>query len=240
MSKNKLDADKEDEMRRKVFVGGINKITKEEDLEAYFSKFGEIEDILVNRSAKTGISKGCAFILFKDKTVAQKLINDPRRHEIKGKLAECKSTHKKGTKGEKDHNEVETSERNHFLSTATPSPIPQTITVPNIPPIFLLGEQEEEGPRNEEQEIPPFRASFKKNRSTLESILSKTYKIRENSGDETNLVFRWKHTGNEEEIYEDSQSNSKFGNFTLWGSDTSDLEKISFFDRSRVNFWKRF
>ena len=98
MQKANLDKDKEEELKRKVFVGGISKTTNEADLEAHFSKFGEIEDILVNRSAKNGASKGCAFILFKDMKVAQQLIISSDLHLVDGKEVECKASHKKGTK----------------------------------------------------------------------------------------------------------------------------------------------
>jgi RNA recognition motif-containing protein len=98
MDKGSLDKDKEAELRRKVFVGGINKTTTEKLLEEYFSNFGEIEDILVNRSAKKGVCKGCAFVLFKDEAVAQQLIRAPEKHEVNGKMVECKEVHKKGTK----------------------------------------------------------------------------------------------------------------------------------------------
>ena len=98
MEKTKLGEEKESELRRKVFIGGISKDTSEDDLEAYFAEYGEIDDILVNRSAKTKISKGCAFVLFKEQDTALRIINNPAKHIIKGKEVECKASHRKGSK----------------------------------------------------------------------------------------------------------------------------------------------
>ena len=106
MQKASLDKDKAQELQRKVFVGGISKSTNEGHLEAYFSRFGEIEDILVNRSAKNGACKGCAFVLFKEETVAQRLINSSELHHVNGKDVECKASHKKGTKRRKTSQKV--------------------------------------------------------------------------------------------------------------------------------------
>lgn len=98
LAKQNLKKAKEDQLKRKVFVGGLPKSATESQLESYFSKFGKIEDILVNRSIKTGVCKGCAFILFKDQKVAQNLIEDPTRHPMGEKMVEVKSCHKKGSK----------------------------------------------------------------------------------------------------------------------------------------------
>ena len=89
---------KDEELKRKIFIGGLAKTATESQLELYFSKFGKIDDILINRSSKTGGCKGCAFVLFKDESVAKSLIDDPSRHGIGGKMVEVKSCHRKGSK----------------------------------------------------------------------------------------------------------------------------------------------
>ena len=75
---------KDDEINRKLFLGGLSKHTTEATLERYFSKMGEIEDILINRNIENNSSRGCAFLLFKDQSVAQSLIAENRLHNIDG------------------------------------------------------------------------------------------------------------------------------------------------------------
>ena len=104
MSKETLKRDKEEELQRKVFVGGITQKTNEDMIEAYFSKFGLIEDILINRFSKSGASKGCGFILFQSQSVAQRLIQGPQDHTIDGKNIEVRECHRKGAKKAKDFN----------------------------------------------------------------------------------------------------------------------------------------
>lgn len=87
--------DKELEFKRKVFLGGLNKKTDELSIEKFFSKFGEIEDILINRNIKDGSSKGCAFLLFNEIEVAQKLINDETVHFLDGNYIEVKQCFEK-------------------------------------------------------------------------------------------------------------------------------------------------
>lgn len=74
----------------------------EKQLEEYFSKFGKIEDILINRSCETGGCRGCAFVLFTDEEVATRLINDPNRHKIGPHFVEVKCCHRKGSKAERN------------------------------------------------------------------------------------------------------------------------------------------
>lgn len=106
---------------RKVFIGGLAKNATEPQLEQYFSKFGKIDDILINRSSKTGGCKGCAFILFKETGVAKRLIADPSRHNIGGKMVEVKSCHKKGSKSKPSVEGKQSSENKIFLKSTAQS-----------------------------------------------------------------------------------------------------------------------
>ena len=49
---------------RKLFIGSLNIKTTEESLANYFSKFGEIVDVMIKYDTETGISKQFAFIEF--------------------------------------------------------------------------------------------------------------------------------------------------------------------------------
>lgn len=102
MAKKNVKKLKEDEFERKVFVGGLSAVTTEKDLENYFSKFGRIEDILINRSCESGGCRGCAFVLFHEVKVAKQLIDDPSRHRIANHMVEVKCCHRKKPKPERN------------------------------------------------------------------------------------------------------------------------------------------
>lgn len=95
MNKDDVAKQKSDQIKRKVFLGGLNKKTNEVTLEQYFSKFGEIEDILINRDIANNSSKGCAFLLFKKAEVAKELIQSKQVHIIDGKYVEVKKCYEK-------------------------------------------------------------------------------------------------------------------------------------------------
>lgn len=73
---------------RKLFVGGLSKETTKEEVKEYFSKFGEITDVIVNQTPQ-GFSKGFGFVTFAkagDLDEAQK----NRPHEINSRKLETK------------------------------------------------------------------------------------------------------------------------------------------------------
>lgn len=95
MNREDVAKQKDDEIKRKIFLGGLNKDTKESTIEAYFSKWGEIEDILINRNIGDNSSKRCAFLLFKSHIVAQELIQSRVVHIIEGNKVEVKQCYDK-------------------------------------------------------------------------------------------------------------------------------------------------
>ena len=56
-----------------MFVGGIGGAT-EQDVYNYFSKFGGIEDYVVQRDPMTGGPKGFAFVVFKEVSALEAVI----------------------------------------------------------------------------------------------------------------------------------------------------------------------
>lgn len=180
MDKGSLDKDKEAELRRKVFVGGISKNTTEAQLEDYFSEFGEIEDILVNRSAKKGVCKGCAFILFKSEKVSQKLINAPEKHLINEKLVECKEVHKKGTKRKFQQKQQQQKLQKNPTTTTEQIPLSKVsiISVKQselvVPPLRRLGSNKVSG---KGASSPREFICFKSDKSEKKIFLSKVLKL---------------------------------------------------------------
>lgn len=72
-----------------VFVGGIPKDVKEEDLRDLCELVGEVNEIKMIKDKDTGDSKGYAFITFKSRDFAQKAIGEFQNKEFKGKKLRC-------------------------------------------------------------------------------------------------------------------------------------------------------
>jgi len=62
-----------DEQERKLFVGGLNKITEDDQLRHFFGKYGEVVDCNIMRDQEKR-SRGFGFILFDDATAVDKII----------------------------------------------------------------------------------------------------------------------------------------------------------------------
>jgi len=83
-------------MKRKIFLSGLDFSTDEETLENYFSKYGPIADILINKDQKTGKRKGFGFVLFQEESVAHHLVTYSPEHVIDGRVVLCKPCFEKG------------------------------------------------------------------------------------------------------------------------------------------------
>ena len=77
-------------IKRKIFVGGLAKMVNEEDLYNYFSTFGEIEKVILNREHYTNKSRCCGFILFRDEGSARDVLSYRKGHFLMGKYFGCK------------------------------------------------------------------------------------------------------------------------------------------------------
>ena len=60
------DDDDDIEEERKVFVGGLPQDVRQDDLQEYFGRFGEMENVKLVKDSKNGRSLGYAFLLYKD------------------------------------------------------------------------------------------------------------------------------------------------------------------------------
>jgi len=102
---HQLDADaieidpwlKERNNPNELFVGRLPKDIEEYEISAYFSEWGEIE----NLNLKEG--KGFAFVTFKDSSVIDLIVNSSDKHMIRDDWVDCRrsSTKGKGGKGSK-------------------------------------------------------------------------------------------------------------------------------------------
>ncbi|XP_076337497.1 uncharacterized protein LOC143239828 isoform X1 [Tachypleus tridentatus] len=79
----------------KLFIGGLSWETTQENLETYFSRFGEVVDCVVMKNNETGRSRGFGFVTFKDPNcVSIVLASGP--HELDGRTIDPKACNPRG------------------------------------------------------------------------------------------------------------------------------------------------
>ncbi|XP_054285565.1 heterogeneous nuclear ribonucleoprotein 27C isoform X6 [Macrosteles quadrilineatus] len=83
--KNELDEDEQG----KLFVGGLSWETTQENLQRYFSRYGEVIDCVVMKNSESGRSRGFGFVTFADPAnVTLVLQNGP--HQLDGRTIDPK------------------------------------------------------------------------------------------------------------------------------------------------------
>ncbi|KAI8641178.1 hypothetical protein BD408DRAFT_418525 [Parasitella parasitica] len=84
---NKPTASNSDE--GKMFIGGLNWETTDENLRQYFSQFGEVLDCVVMRDPTTHRSRGFGFLTMKDNSAIDKIVSQDH-HNLDGKRIDPK------------------------------------------------------------------------------------------------------------------------------------------------------
>ncbi|KAI7801942.1 putative RNA-binding motif protein, partial [Triplophysa rosa] len=69
----------------KLFIGGLNTETSEKVLEAYFSKFGRISEVLLMKDRETNKSRGFAFVTFENPGDAKDAAREMNGKPLDGK-----------------------------------------------------------------------------------------------------------------------------------------------------------
>lgn len=74
---------------KKIFVGGVGQDTSAEEVRAYFSQFGQVEDAVMLMDQQTKRHRGFGFVTFLTEEAVERVC-DIHFHTIKNKKVECK------------------------------------------------------------------------------------------------------------------------------------------------------
>lgn len=84
---------------KKLFVGGLPKPCEEKDLRDEFSKYGEIESVHIKKDPVTQLSRGFCFIVFKDPSTVDKVLEQQDNVYVNGKKVDPKRVSKSTNPG---------------------------------------------------------------------------------------------------------------------------------------------
>ena len=72
-----------------MFIGGLHYNASQDEVQEYFTQFGEVESIKLKYDSYTGHVRGFAFLIFKEVDSIEK-VADKKEHKIKGKVTTVK------------------------------------------------------------------------------------------------------------------------------------------------------
>ncbi|XP_054262038.1 RNA-binding protein Musashi homolog 2-like isoform X3 [Macrosteles quadrilineatus] len=85
---------KQSNRTKKIFVGGVSQDTSSEEVKAYFSQFGKVEETVMLMDQQTKRHRGFGFVTFENEDVVDRIC-EIHFHTIKNKKVECKKAQPK-------------------------------------------------------------------------------------------------------------------------------------------------
>jgi len=90
-----INASKNDDDDRKIFVGGLSWETTIKDIKDYFGKFGEVADATLKTDPSTGRSRGFGFVLYAEASSVSKVLEE-KAHSLHGRNIDPKRAKARG------------------------------------------------------------------------------------------------------------------------------------------------
>ncbi|XP_028170043.1 heterogeneous nuclear ribonucleoprotein 27C isoform X3 [Ostrinia furnacalis] len=85
----RMNPDMDDDEKGKLFVGGLSWETSQENLQRYFSRYGEVIDCVVMKNSESGRSRGFGFVTFAEPSLVNVVLqNGP--HQLDGRTIDPK------------------------------------------------------------------------------------------------------------------------------------------------------
>eukprot|EP00890_Picochlorum_soloecismus_P001159 jgi/Picsp_1/2043/NSC_05508-R1_heterogeneous nuclearribonucleoprotein a2 len=100
---------------RKIFVGGLAPETSEDDLEKYFSQYGQVVETQIMLDHLSGRSRGFGFVTFEEDKSAFSVFLEGMMHVIRGKRVEVKPATPKGSGSMKNNRTERSRKSDEFL-----------------------------------------------------------------------------------------------------------------------------
>lgn len=79
---------------KKIFVGGVSQDTSADEVKAYFSQFGKVDETVMLMDQQTKRHRGFGFVTFENEDVVDRVC-EIHFHTIKNKKVECKKAQPK-------------------------------------------------------------------------------------------------------------------------------------------------
>jgi len=114
---------RECEAMRKIFVGGLNRQSQDDDFKAMFSQFGEIIDNIIIKDQNTKTSRGFGFITYATSDCVEKCFQG-RPHILDGKTLDTKRAIPREQNTSNDHQRT----KKLFIGGLAPDTTPEEIT----------------------------------------------------------------------------------------------------------------
>ncbi|XP_063367853.1 heterogeneous nuclear ribonucleoprotein 27C isoform X2 [Cydia amplana] len=85
----RMNPDMDDDEKGKLFVGGLSWETSQENLQRYFSRYGDVIDCVVMKNSESGRSRGFGFVTFAEPSLVNVVLqNGP--HQLDGRTIDPK------------------------------------------------------------------------------------------------------------------------------------------------------
>jgi len=90
-----INASKNDDDERKIFVGGLSWETTVKDMKDYFGKFGDVADATLKTDPTSGRSRGFGFVMFSSSDSVKKVLEE-KSHMLHGRNIDPKRAKARG------------------------------------------------------------------------------------------------------------------------------------------------